>query len=202
MAVPEISIQLSLSPTTYHFSNPIAPELSLTVTSDSDKPFTFFTWSTLLNPRRSLRGNYFVITDLTTGFEVPQSPSLCAKRGPFKRVRGCADEEYLLTIEPSVPKVVSFSFGGGNDFRPLPKGCERDGRVICTAKGVDGLEPGHRYRLDVAEGPLRVWWRWGTKDDILVDGSDVASRSLRSLKPEKSMPKFTPVEGIEFCVGE
>ncbi|KAI4226881.1 MAG: hypothetical protein LQ349_006811 [Xanthoria aureola] len=121
------------------------------------------------------------------------------KRGQFKRVRGCEDEKYLLTINPGVPKHVSFSFGGK---RPLRKGSERDGRVIHSAMGVDGLKPGHRYRLDVAEGPLRMWWRWATKDDILVDKSDVANHTLRSLKPEKAMLKFTPVQGIEFCVEE
>lgn len=42
----------------------------------------------------------------------------------------------------------------------------------------------------------------GTKDDILVDKSDVANHTLRSLKPEKAMPKFTPVQGIEFCIEE
>ncbi|KAL8848649.1 MAG: hypothetical protein Q9221_006323 [Calogaya cf. arnoldii] len=199
MAVPEISIRLSLSPLTYHFSNPVAPELSLTVTSDAEEAFIFFTWSTLFNPRHALVRNCFVITDLTTGFEVSQPHNICTNRGPFKRFRGCDDEKYLLTIEPGVPKVISFSFGG---HRPLPKGSERDGNIIRIAISVDGLEPGHRYRLDVAEGPLRMWWRWGTKDDILVDRSDVENRLLRSLKPEKLMPKFTPVEGIEFCVEE
>lgn len=112
---------------------------------------------------------------------------------------GYEDEKYFLTIEPGLLKVVSFSFGGD---RPLPRGSERDGRVIDSAMGVDGLEPGHRYRLDVAERPLRMWSRWGTKDDVLVDKSDVANHTLRSLKPEKLMLKCTPVQGIEFCVEE
>ena len=107
--------------------------------------------------------------------------------------------KYFLTIEPGLLKVVSFSFGGN---RPLPKGSERDGRVVDRAKGVDGLEPGHRYRLDVAERPLRMWSRWGTKDDVLVDKNDVANHTLRSLKPEKLMLKCTPVQRIEFCVEE
>ncbi|KAI4228549.1 MAG: hypothetical protein L6R36_001586 [Xanthoria steineri] len=151
MPVAEISIKLQLSQPTHHYSNPVAPELSITVTSDSDKPLTMFTWSTLLNPKLALLRNHFIITDLTTGVEVPQFAISCIRRGIFKRVRGCEDEKYLLTIEPGLPKVVSISFGGK---RPLPKGSEWDGRVIHSAAGVDGLEPGHRYRLDVAEGPF------------------------------------------------
>ncbi|KAI4271155.1 MAG: hypothetical protein LQ337_006210 [Flavoplaca oasis] len=200
MAVPEISIKLSLSPATHDFSNPTAPELCLTVTSNADKPLTFFTWGTLFDPRLSLRGGCFVITDLTTGFEVEQTPRLCTKRGAFKRIRGCDDEKHFLTIKPGLPTTVSFSFGGANGLRPVPRGSERNGRVIDTAKGVDGLRPGHRYRLDVAEKPFRPWWHWGSKGDILVNRKDVGNRTLDSLEPEKASLKFAPVDGVEFCV--
>lgn len=46
----------------------------------------------------------------------------------------------------------------------------RKARRSVFACGVDGLEPGHRYRVDVARGPLlSFWWRWGTRDEVLGD---------------------------------
>ncbi|KAL8992622.1 MAG: hypothetical protein Q9169_006954 [Polycauliona sp. 2 TL-2023] len=196
MAAPEIAIRLSFSPATYHYSEPTAPELSLTVTSNAKDPLTIFTWPNILNPHLALLQRRFIITDLTTGLEVPQS-TIAIRRAPFKRVRGSGDEKYFLTVEPGVATSVSCSSGSQN---PLPKGS--DGRKIHDAVGVDGLEPGHRYRLTVAEENPRVWWHWGTKDDILVHKHDVGSRSLSTLKPEKKMLRFAPIEGIEFCVEE
>ncbi|KAL8670798.1 MAG: hypothetical protein Q9168_004678 [Polycauliona sp. 1 TL-2023] len=175
MAAPIISVNVSLSQTTYYLTDPTPPETPLNVTSESSKALTFFTWSTVLNPRRSLRTHRFVITDLTTGIEVPQTPLACGKRGPFRRVRGCDDEKCLLTIEPGCATIVDFPFGL-HGVRPLPLGSERDGAVVGTAMGVDGLEPGRRYRLDPQQITSRVWWRWGTKDDVLVDEGDVENR--------------------------
>lgn len=35
---------------------------------------------------------------------------------------------------------------------------------------LDGLEDGHRYRIDVVSGALKgVWWRWGKMEDMVVE---------------------------------
>ncbi|KAL8736494.1 MAG: hypothetical protein Q9166_000286 [cf. Caloplaca sp. 2 TL-2023] len=204
MAAPKISIKLSLSQNIYHFSNPSSPQLTINISSDSSRPFTIFTWSTILNARLALLQDRFVITDLTDGIKVPQS-TICIKRGSFKRVRGWSDENYFLTIQPGTSTDVSIVFGVSGDHRPQPKGSERNGRVLDTAHGVDGLIPGHRYRLDVAGGSSNgrpKWWRWGTKDDILVDETDVGNRTLSSIQQEKAKLRFARIEGIEFSVEE
>ncbi|KAL8765435.1 MAG: hypothetical protein Q9209_007503 [Squamulea sp. 1 TL-2023] len=200
MASPKISIRISLSPEAYHFSDSSPPELTITVTSSSDKPSTMFTHSTILDPRLALRRNRFIITDLTNGLKISQS-NICIKRSPFKRIRGCSDEKYFITIQPGVPSVVTTTFGPDGRVRPQPRS-EKDGD---NAHGVDGLEPGHNYRLSVVMGRSRRfidWWRWGTKDDILTDKSDAGGHRLSSIKSEKAKLNFAPIKPVVFSVEE
>ncbi|KAL8779831.1 MAG: hypothetical protein Q9213_006746 [Squamulea squamosa] len=110
MASPKISITISLSPETYHFSDPSPPELTITVTSKSDKPLTIFTHSTILDPHLGLFRNRFTITNLTNGLKVRQS-NICIKRFPFKRIHRSSDKKYFMTIHPGVPSIVSTKFG-------------------------------------------------------------------------------------------
>ena len=72
------------------------------------------------------------------------------------------------------------------------------------AHGVDGLEAGHRYRLDVKRGELYgMWWRWGAKEDYLVDhDTQGADRMWSPAHSEQSLLEFTPIEDIEFDVEE
>ncbi|KAL8686619.1 MAG: hypothetical protein Q9224_005389, partial [Gallowayella concinna] len=160
-APPEISIALSLNPTTYHFSNPTPPELCLTMTSNSDKPLTIFTFHKILNPHLALAQRRFIITDLTEAVEVMQT-NIKLQRPAFSRMRGHPDEKYYLEIIPGLPTLVSTAFARAHDLPPQPKaivqrgleldkdGNETDARRSIFATGVDGLEAGHRYRLDVA----------------------------------------------------
>lgn len=208
---PKVSIVLALNPSTYHFSEPTAPELSLTVTSDSDKPFMVFTWNTVLWPKLALAQRQFIITDLTDNVEVTQT-SIMLQRMPFSRVRGAPDEVYYLDILPDTPTTISTPFGRGNT-QPQPKAVAQRGwevdeegneRESVHASGVDGLEPGHRYRLEVKrEGLEGMWWRWGTKEDFLVDANSPEERRMWSAdQSEKSPLDFEPIEGIEFSVEE
>lgn len=80
------------------------------------------------------------------------------------------------------------------------RGNERKIRRSTSACGVDGLEEGHRYRLDVARGPLMgIWWRWGTKEDVLVDQGNL-KWDLSSLSPEQTPLDVEPIDGVQFCV--
>ena len=207
---PKISIVLSLNQSTYHFSDKTPPELSLTVTSNSGKPVLLFTWHTSLWPKLALAQRQFIITDLTDNVEVTQT-DIRLKRMPFTRVRGHPDEVYYLEIVPGKSAVVKTPFGRG-DFHPQPKsvvergwelddhGNEMKIRRSIHAQGVDGLETGHRYRLDVKKGDLQgIWWRWGTKDDFLVD-PDSSDRMWSADQSEQGVIEFEPIEGIEFGV--
>ena len=66
--------------------------------------------------------------------------------------------------------------------------------------GVDGLESGHRYRVDVAKGSLmEIWWWWGTREDVLVEPGDLRW-SLTELVPEQAPLEIADIEGAEFNV--
>lgn len=55
-------------------------------------------------------------------------------------------------------------------WEPDGEGNERKTHRSTIGCGVDGLERGHHYKVDVARGGLMgIWWRWGTKEEILVE---------------------------------
>lgn len=76
----------------------------------------------------------------------------------------------------------------------------RTARRSVFACGVDGLEPGHRYRVEVAKAPLMsFWWVWGTKEDILVEpGSQ--DWGLGNVQAEEMPLEIGEIEGVEFEV--
>lgn len=210
---PKLSIKQSLSPTTYHFSNPTPPVISLAVESHAENPITLFTWKTPLDPASALTQGGFIITDVGNNTIIQQT-SIRLQRTPISRARGSGDEKCFLTLHPHVPTTVSAFGRGGADVRPQPRavvergweldeqGNERKVRRSTKACGVDGLESGHRYRVDVARGELMgIWWRWGTKDDVLVDEGSL-DWNLTSFPPEQAPLEIEPINGVEFRVEE
>jgi hypothetical protein len=71
------------------------------------------------------------------------------------------------------------------------------------ACGVDGLEPGHRYRLSVdRETVANSWWRWGTTEDgILVDKGS-RDWSLSSIESKDAPLEVGEINDVEFSVEE
>jgi hypothetical protein len=209
-----LSVKLSLSSSTYHFSDPNPPVLALTVESQLDRPITLFTWRTPFHPASALTNGGFVITDTANNTTIPQTLTRI-QRTPISRVRGSNDEKYFLTLHPHIPAVVAAGFGpGGGSRRPQPRAIVERGweldeqgnelkiRRSTKGCGVDGLEAGHRYRVDVARGALMgLWWRWGTKDDgdILVDPGST-DWDLTSLSPEQAPLEVGLIDGVEFDV--
>lgn len=205
---PKLTVQLSLSPTTYSYSNPIPPTLSLSVTSDAKIPITLLTYNTPFHPASGLTQDCFPIWDLTTDSGV-KTTSIRIQRMPLSRARGSDDEQYFLTLPPSETTTVSTRFARGNeDMRPLSRAAaqqereeaERTGKARRSvfACGVDGLEPGHRYSVSVAKGKLMsFWWVWGTKDDILVD-PESQDWGLDNVQAEEAPLEIEGIESVEF----
>lgn len=64
--------------------------------------------------------------------------------------------------------------------------------------GVDGLEGGHRYRVNVMRGSLMgVTWWWGTKEEVMVDPGAL---TWNLLPGEQSWLDVGRIEGVEFSV--
>ena len=208
---PELSVKLSLSSSTYCFSNPTPPVLSLTVESHADRPLTIFTWQTPFHPKSGMTQGCFKITDLESNELVPQG-TIRLQRLPFSRVRGSSDEMYLLTLQPHTPTIVStgFSQGGGN--RPQPRAVVERGWVLdeqgnelkirrsTQGCGIDGLEVGHRYKVGVTRGPLMgLWWRWGTKEEFQVEPGE-PNWYLSAVTPEQVPLAVGPINEVEFSI--
>ena len=208
---PEISVKISLSSTTYSFSDPNAPTLALTIESFADRPITLFTWNTPLDPASGITQGCFPITDIAGNLPVPQT-TIRLQRGPISRARGSGDEKCFLTLQPQVPVVVSTEFSRGAGKRPQPRAVVQRGweldeqgnemkiRRGTSGCGVDGLESGHCYRVDVAKGSLMgIWWRWGVKEDILVEAGSL-HWNLTELASEQTPLEIRDIKGLEFSV--
>ena len=208
---PKLSITLSLSSSTYHFSNPTPPELCLTIISNTPAPITVFTWHSILYPKLALAQRDFIITDLTTGNPVTQTNTQL-QHAAFTLIRDGPDEGYYMTISYDTPVTISIPFGRAGHLRPQPRSVvergwelDQDGKEMkirrsVHAQGVDGLEPGHRYRLDVAPGNLRrLWWRWGTKEEVLVNRGSPECM-LSQVQSEEAELEFEGIDGVEFGV--
>ena len=211
-AEPQLSVKLSLSSTTYCYSNPTPPVLSLTVESHADRPLTIFTWRTPFHPKSGMTQGCFKITDLESDELIPQT-MIRLQRSPFSRVRGDVDEQYFLTLQPHTPTVVStgFSPGGGNS-RPQPRAVVKRGWLLdeqgnelkirrsTDGCGVDGLEVGHRYKVGVTRGPLMgLWWRWGTKEEFQVERGE-PNWTLDTVTPEQVPLEVGPIDEVEFSI--
>ena len=209
---PKLSVQLSLSSNTYSYSNPDPPTLRVTVTSHANRPITLLTYNTPFHPSTGITQNCFPIWDLTAN-EGVKTTSIRVQRMPLSRARGSSDEQYFLTLQPSVPSTVSTRFARGDqEMRPQSREvalrereeAERSGKARRSvfACGVDGLDPGHRYKVSVAKAPLMsFWWVWGTKEDILVD-PESTDWGLQNVQAEETALEIDEIEDVEFSVEE
>jgi hypothetical protein len=207
---PKLSVKLSLSESTYYFTNPVPPTLALTIESHADRPITLFTWNTPFDPKRGMVQRCFSITDTANDTPIPQT-TIQIQRGPFSRARGSGDESLFLTLYPHIPTVVSTGFGrGGGTYPPEPRAVVERGwvrdeegnelkiRRSTSGCGVDGLEGGHHYRVDVTQGSLTgIRWWWGTKEEVMVDPG---SLDWNILPGEQTPLDIGPIEGVEFSV--
>lgn len=81
-------------------------------------------------------------------------------------------------------------------------GKERRTRRSVHGCGVDGLESGHRYRVDVDREAIEgVWWRYGTKEDVMVEEGS-RDWNLSELEPGEGKLEVVggEIPGVEFEV--
>jgi hypothetical protein len=211
---PRVIVSVSLEPSTHSFSSPEPPKLSLTATLYADDPITVLTWHTVLYLPLALNQNAFEITDLQTSKPVQQHV-IALSRTPIRRQLGGPDDQYFLTLHPNVPVTLSTGFGypTGTLGKPLPKGDEgrlrpaSQGRKVARGVcGVDGLEAGRKYRLEMMrsgdehepDGMSRVWWRWGTKEDVLDQKTGEGRGVLGEADEEGALVIEVEGNGVEF----
>jgi hypothetical protein len=199
---PLIDVKLSITPSSYTFTEQSPPTVILELTSHANTPITIATWGSPLDIRRASISNGFIIIDRATESAVPTT-RLLVQRGALQRVRGTSDEQEYLTLEPHVPLTLSTGFGrNGGKVKPQPRavvqrgweldehGNERKIRRSRKATGVDGLEPGHQYLVGLNHGLLeRCKWTPARKEEVLVDHQGPGS-SFRKYPWETSLLEF------------
>ena len=162
---PSISISITLTPCTYSYSTPEVPTLSVHMTSHAPRPITVFTWNTVLHPYSGLKRQCFTITDTSSGEKIPQN-KVSLNRTRFRRQIGSSDEQLFSTLYPDQPVTVKAAFGPWpGEAKPIGHP-ERFPRRL--GWGVDGLEVGHGYEVKVSSGQMVIWWKWGTKEEVLA----------------------------------
>lgn len=183
--IPCISVSWSLDPIVHSYSSDVAPRLRLILTSHAEKPLTIYNES--LSPGRMLAEGKFCIFDLTSNLEIEQRKARFCDFEPPSKVQVPLREQLFHTLHPEVPLAFETAFGGGKHApKALVGNPESVSDLKCSrmkARGVDGLEPGHHYRLGPGQdwGFIR-WWEFGEKEEVMnpssgrLDGRRIAYR--------------------------
>ncbi|KAF2995689.1 hypothetical protein E8E13_003177 [Curvularia kusanoi] len=185
---PLIEVNLSISPPSHSFTSPSPPALFITLISHATSPITLVTCHTAFDMRCCLSNSSITITDSDSNTAI-QTTRIMVQRAPLRRTRNkTGNENLFLTLQPSIPLILSRPFGRAADAKPQPKsivqrgweidenGREKRIRRSVHATGVDGLEAGHGYRVGLNREVLdRCRWAFATRDEILVEHSGVGS---------------------------
>lgn len=191
---PRVEIELSLTPQTYTYTRPSAPTITLRLSlifpdfpgqEKEDHPITLYTEGSPLDMRRALSSGGFTIKDLATDTYVQTTKVTNVQRfpNPKRRVQGCPEAPYFVTLEPGADATVELSSDfGRHNFHPQPWSVVKLGREVdetgqprnirrsASVTGVDGLEPGHEYEVGLNVDALRkIIWAPVLKDDILLE---------------------------------
>lgn len=80
------------------------------------------------------------------------------------------------------------------------RGKEMGVRRSTKGCGVDGLERGHRYKVDVKREVVEgIWWWWGDKEEVLVEKGS-KDWNLAGLERGGGTLEVGEIEGVEFEV--
>ncbi|KAI0410790.1 hypothetical protein F5X98DRAFT_381426 [Xylaria grammica] len=180
--IPRVDVDVSFDRPTHSYSQRNPPNITHTITLRAEHPITIPTRRTPLNPSEALTSRGYVITNLTTGNPV-RTANLVNYEEPLLRTRGFPDEDFFLTLYPNVTVELSTGFGR-HDGHVKPRSREaiehswerknhdneESNHCHVEAIGVDGLEPGHTYSVDLCPHGLNLCeWAPVTADKILVD---------------------------------
>ncbi|KAJ4345632.1 uncharacterized protein N0V89_011766 [Didymosphaeria variabile] len=186
---PRISIEMEMSPNTYHFSSARPPTLSFTLTPHASQCLTILVpHSSPLATGRSMNTGGYPISDLST------SPPTTVKIGDMTGyISVPASPNEMIVLQPgqrSKKFQVAFNRGASYEpsFRPQPWHIVRNGRLLdqdgketsirrpSVVHGVDGLEAGKTYKTTMAIDKLEKtpWW-WGDEKDE-PDRKDLGSK--------------------------
>lgn len=190
-SIPKISASLSVDPATHLFSSLQAPNLNLKITSHHPNPITIYADD--LSPNLMLICGALTITDLTTGCMVRQSCQTYCRIPLPSKVAVPLDEHLFHTLLPNTSLILSAPFtrsrtsSGGKSLAKHDPEYASDRSAKRGACGVDGLEPGHRYALSLADKPRFFWnsirwWEYGTKEQVLHVNGDRGGRCLDGRK--------------------
>jgi len=187
---PRISVKLSLDPPS--FTENEAVQLSVEAISHASCPITILDYGTVFNVylAQSLRrsGGNFRLSDIDTNTELNLQHIGCKKRSAIRYKLHDSDSQYFHTLHPSVP----YKFG-----------------APCHVPHME-LVPSHRYRLSVGEEEKVVWWKEGTKENVLQSpGHDLLEYSPKPsgcpILLEHTTPLEFPIppdwENVGFSVG-
>lgn len=128
----------------------------------------------------------FRIFDLTNNLEIQQRKTRFCNFEPPSKVQAPLREHLFHTLYPEIPLVFETDFGGEKHATKALRGPEfaLDSKYPrMKARGVDGLEPGHHYRLESEQGRGHIrWWEYGEKEEVMnppsgrLDGRRIAYR--------------------------
>ena len=200
LALPSVSLSMSVDPSTCNVNSETLPTLSLTVTLHASRPITVCTYGTVLNPKLALRSKNFSVFDLTANQRVWTELGKL-QRYPLRPRLGDSDEQYYLTLLPETPLTITHPFSLIKRWRNR----DPDGGLTISPKAPDYkgevfrnyLEPGHKYRIGV-EGQGLGWWRYGTKEEVLAPAGAPLSENL--CRWTESTITFVDVPDMEIQV--
>lgn len=188
---PIISASISITPATHSFSNQQAPTLNLIITSQHSDPITIYADD--LRPSLMLACGAFTITSLTNGCEIKQTVRTNCRIPPPSKVSVPLNEELFHTLLPKKPLTLSTPFSrrrpesGGRPLAKSDPDYANDRTARSGACGVDGLEPGNDYILNLAstsrvQWNIIRWWEYGTKEQVLHPEGNESALDGRKVK--------------------
>lgn len=175
---PKISASISLEqPTDSSANSPGELNLNLTLTLHNQTAITIYADDT--SPKLMMIYGAFNIIDLMTGNYVRQRKRTRCRIPPPTKVAVPLNESLFLTLLPETPITLSAPFMRSpisTGAKALPKDdrgyCSETSVTYDASRGVDGLEPGHKYALSLASDSrifwyVVRWWEYGVKEQVL-----------------------------------
>ncbi len=161
---PQLLVEISL-PEICSYSTPEAPELRGVLTLQASRPVTIISrGGATFWPIQ----NALMITDAKTG-EKQRLPNVdvCYRQGPDLALTQAHEQAYL-TLEPGKAHVIA------QPFRPFRRDeINQENKYRLMRFGMHQFTIGVEYIIRLEPGLSIDWWKYGTKEELLVpDGEE------------------------------